>query len=522
MRALADELSLLAALARTGLLNPGAPGRVARQLNALRRWGHGLPGAVRAAAARSPEQPAIIDGGNPVTYRELVGRSERLAVALADTFGLGTGDLVALLGHNHVGLIEAATAIAMLGCDTVLFNTGLSEPQVASVVHELRPRLVCYDADFATAVSSLPDPVTRLDLSLVDSLIGGVTTGGGLRPPTRIGRTTLLTSGTTGTPRGVRRRTPSGAGPLAAVLSRLPLRVGERVCIAAPISHTWGFAAVQMTFGLRGTVVLRRRDEPAAILNDVVDHGCTGLVTLPTTLHRLLREPPRTTQLRIVAVSGSSLATNLATRFMDQYGEILYNLYGSTEVSWSSIATPNELRSAPGTVGRPPRGTRVRVLGDRHEQLPFGSTGRIFVGNELVSDGYTDGTTIESFGGLFNTGDLGHFDEDGLLYVDGRQDDLVISGGENVYPGPVERCIAALPGVLDVAVIGVPDPEYGARITAYVVCQEGADVDAAKIRWHVRSNLSRSALPRDVVFLDELPRNVTGKVVTRDLPKPPT
>jgi acyl-CoA synthetase (AMP-forming)/AMP-acid ligase II len=219
-----------------------------------------------------------------------------------------------------------------------------------------------------------------------------------------------------------------------------------------------------------------------------------------------------------VAVSGSALPGGLATRFMDRYGDVLYNLYGSTEASWASIATPADLRAAPGTAGRPPHGTRVAVLSSDGTPLPPNTPGRLFVGNEMLFEGYTNGSGKETHDGLLATGDIGHLDADGRVFVDGREDDMIVSGGENVFPSEVENLLADLPGVREVAVIGVPDDTYGQRLAAYLALNPESTLDADAIRDHVRRFRARFCVPRDVVFLDALPRNATGKVLKRELP----
>jgi acyl-CoA synthetase (AMP-forming)/AMP-acid ligase II len=203
---------------------------------------------------------------------------------------------------------------------------------------------------------------------------------------------------------------------------------------------------------------------------------------------------------------------------MDAYGDVLYNLYGSTEASWASIATPDELRGAPNTAGRPPHGTRVAIVSQAGQPLPTGQTGRILVSNEMLFEGYTNGTAGVRHGGLLATGDLGHLDADGLLYVDGREDDMIISGGENVFPSEVEDLLAGLPQVREVAVVGVPDVEFGQRLAAWIALRPDETLDAEAVREYVRRNLARFAVPRDVRFVAALPRNATGKVVPRDLP----
>jgi acyl-CoA synthetase (AMP-forming)/AMP-acid ligase II len=222
-----------------------------------------------------------------------------------------------------------------------------------------------------------------------------------------------------------------------------------------------------------------------------------------------------TSSLRVVASSGSALSGALVTEFMDTFGDILYNFYGSTEVSWGTVAGPSDLRASPTTAGTPPLGTKLAVLDAEGDPMPIGATGRIFVGNDMLFDGYTDGGNRDVKGSLMDTGDLGYFDADGRLCVSGRQDEMIISGGENVFPRPVEEALAFLPQVKEVAVVGVPDAEFGQRLAAYIVLREGSRLDADLVRAFIRHRLPKFAIPRDVSFLDELPRNPTGKILKR-------
>jgi len=512
---------LIATLARRGLLRPGSPIRIAAQLGALHRWGPGLAGELQQATARDPDRVALVDEDlGEISYRQLLDRTERLARSLRTVVGVRLGDRVGVLCRNHHGLVETLVAVATLGADPVLVNTGLSGPQLTTVAEEQQLRALVHDDEFADRVVELPDDVTRIDETRHRSLIDEAPDGE-VAPPERDGRTIVLTSGTTGTPKGARRPKPPGAGPLASIIDRIPVRTGERMMIAAPLFHTWGYAALQLAFALRATVVLRRRFDPAATLRALDELRCTALFAVPVMMQRMLEVPPpeHRPALRVVAVSGSALPGGLATRFMDVYGDVIYNLYGSTEVSWASIATPADLRQAPGTAGRPPYGTRLVILDDDGNPVPDGQVGRIFVGNEMVFEGYTSGAARESAAGLLCTGDLGHF-RDGLLFIDGRADDMIVSGGENVYPSEVESLLAELPQVREAAVIGVPDEEYGQRLAAYLALHPGGTLDPEAVREHVRRHRARFSVPRDVVFLPALPRNATGKVVTRDLPRP--
>lgn len=533
-----QPVAILITLARRGLLGPGRPDRVARQLDAFRRWGLTLYGELFSAAARSPTTIAVRDDDRSLTYAELADRVVRLATALRDRHGIGPGQPVGLLCRNSAAMLEALYAIGVTGADVVLLNTGMGAIQLDRVLAEQRVITVVHDDEFgpllptsgvvgisADGAADRPDPT-------VAGLIAGTVAGHRgtpVQPPATPGRTIVLTSGTTGSPKGARRPVPGGFGPLASMLSRVPLRAQDRVFVPAPLFHTWGYAGVQLTVALRGTAVLCRRFQPEQALQAIAAHRCTAVFVVPVMLERLLEVPasarPATPDLRVVASAGSALPGNLTTRFMDAFGDVLYNLYGSTEASWASIATPQELRTEPTCAGRPPAGTIVSIVDADGRPVPPGQVGRILVGNDMLFEGYTDRAGAEPVArprspqALVDTGDLGRMSAEGLLHVDGRADDMIISGGENIHPGAVEHVLAELPEVREVAVVGVPDAEYGQRLAAWVVLYPGAALDADGVRGHVRTALSRFSVPRDVHFVSCLPRNATGKVVPRDLPR---
>ncbi len=272
---------------------------------------------------------------------------------------------------------------------------------------------------------------------------------------------------------------------------------------------------------LSSTLLLQRRFDPEATLQAIAAHRPSALVAVPVMLQRILELPAKTrrkydtSSLRIVAVSGSALSGELAGRFMDEFGDILYNLYGSTEVAWATIATPKDLRAAPGTAGRAPRRTTVRIYDDLGREVPDGVSGRIFVGNDFQFEGYTGGGGKPSIDGLLDTGDVGHLDQEGRLFVEGREDEMIVSGGENVYPAEIEDLLSSHPRVADVAVVGVPDERFGQALKAFVV--KRGTLSEEEVKSHVRSNLARFKIPREVEFVKELPRNATGKVLRREL-----
>ena len=514
-------------LIRAGVIAPGRPDRVARQLKALSRWGATVAGAYIAAAARVPDDPALRDERISLTFGQVDERTDRLANALAG-LGVRAGDRIALMCRNHAGMVEAYVVAGKLGAHLVLLNTGLPAAAVADVIAAHRPAAVLADDEFGEAVSSAPGDFVRISTwaesengpPTVEELIEQAAPGRP-EPPERPGRIIVLTSGTTGVPKGARRPTPKGLTTAASILSGLPLRSGDRIVVAAPLFHSWGLAAMQLAMALRSPLSLIRGFDAELILRTVAEHRGDALFAVPIILQRILDLPEHVrdrynlSSLRIVASSGSAMSPTLVTAFMDTFGDILYNLYGSTEVSTATIAGPADLRAAPATAGRCPPGTRVALFDDDAQLVPPGGEGQIFVENDFLFDGYTDAPDPVKARGLMSTGDVGYVDAGGRLFVTGRADEMIVSGGENVFPRPVEDALMTLPGVYDVAVVGVPDPEYGQRLAAYVVPRPGAQLVPDDVRKHIHERLARFAVPRDVYFVPDLPRNTTGKILKR-------
>ncbi|QKG20846.1 AMP-binding protein [Actinomadura verrucosospora] len=553
---------LAALLLRTGLLLSGGPRRVGRQLGALRRWGTTLAGVLAAAAAHSPSRPALIDDEGVLTFGELDDRTTRLAIGLPLH---GPRPRVGVLCRNHRGMVETLVACSKRGAEVVLLNTGFGTGQLRAVLGELRPALIVADAEFAPLLAGVPIALRRTVLwadrrprpsagpgaplaapvpaplatapprpgsaadapaaetgPSIDEVISAVPapeTAPG--PPQIQSRTIMLSSGTTGRPKGARRPPRPGLWPLASMTSRIPLRTRQTMIIEAPLFHTWGYAALQMAWALRAPIVLHRRFDPERTLRAIASHRDAVVFAVPVMLQRILELAPRTRELydtsslRIAALSGAALPGDLATRFMDAFGDRLYNVYGSTEASWVSIATPRDLRTDPRTAGRPPRNTSLIIVGADGRRVGRSTIGEIFAANELLFEGYTGGEPMQVRDGLLATGDLGHIDHRGLLFVDGRADGMVVSGGENVVPRDVEDAILRLPEVHEAAVIGVPDDDWGQRLAAFIVLRPGARLTAEAVRAHVHEQVARYAAPRDVHFIPELPRNATGKVVHR-------
>ncbi len=521
----AVEAASAVALLRAGAFGLEPPQRLLRVLLDFQR--HGPAGAALSfACQRYPGRAAILDERGSLTFAELDERSTRLAAALRER-GFTDGDSIGILCRNHRGMFDALFAAAKLGARTVLLNTDFAGPQLADVCQRERIDLLVHDEEFA-----LGGYAPRLGAVLgwaeagrtdsIESLLAGAGPVSRLDRPARGQRIVLLTSGTTGTPKGAAREFGTSLAIPGGYLSRIALRSQRTVLVAVPVFHAWGLLSAVIALGIGDTLVLRRRPDAAEVAECLQLHDCDALITVPIVLSRLLAEldghPRDLPALRLVAVSGSALSPELVERCRRQLGEVLHNLYGSTEVAYASIATPADLAAAPGSVGRPPHGITVRILGEDDQPLPAGRTGRIFVGSSLQFGGYTGGGSKQRVGGLMATGDLGHLDSDGRLWIDGRDDEMIVSGGENVFPGEVEQLLADHPDVAEAAVVGVPDPDFGQRLRAFVVPAGGARLDAEQLRDYVKQHLARYKVPRDVEFLDALPRNPAGKVVKRELP----
>src|SRR5215218_143248 len=528
---IAGKLQTVATLARAGVIRPQRPDRLVGAAVALVRWGATPAAGYRAAASRYPDDLGLIDESGTLTFREIHERSNALAHALRRE-GVMPGDAVAIMCRNHRGWVEAYVAANKLGANALFLNTAFSGPQLADVADREDPVAVVFDEEFADVLETASagrrrfvawhEPGgDRVDPTL-DELIGGGDTSD-LSPPPEQGKAVILTSGTTGTPKGASRRQPQSLDPVAALLERIPLRARGRAMIAAPLFHAWGFAHFTLAMGLASTVVLKRKFDPEATLSLTARHECSSLIVVPVMLQRILELDDEVlrrydlSKLRAVPVSGSALPGAISERWMDLFGDNLYNLYGSTEVAWATIATPEDLRAAPGTAGKPPRGTVVRLYDDDGNLVAPGETGRIFVGNELAFEGYTGGGNKAVIEGLLSSGDVGHFDDGGRLFIDGRDDDMIVSGGENVFPGEVEDLLAGHEAIAEAAVFGVDDEEFGQRLKAVVVVREGRSLEADELKRYVKSNLAGYKVPRDVEFVDELPRTSTGKVLKREL-----
>jgi acyl-CoA synthetase (AMP-forming)/AMP-acid ligase II len=526
---ISDSIFEAKVLREAGILEPMRPDKALKIGGTFLRWGASPATGVTTAAIHHPHELAIVDERGALSWERLHRRTNALANSLAE-MGIGHGDGVGIMCRNHRGFIEATLASAKLGASALYLNTMFAGPQLAEVTKREGPKALVYDEEFTDLLSGVDPSVQRIvgwcDGEVSGSTLESLIEGGDEsdhKPPPDKPRFVILTSGTTGTPKGAQRSSPDGLLALASLIDRIPFRSRMTMMIAAPLFHSWGFFHFVMSLPTASTMVLRRKFDPEETLKAAEQSRADVLAAVPVMIQRILTLPGETLDkyslptLKITSLSGSALPGELAIEWMDRFGDNVYNLYGSTEVAYATVATPEDLRAAPGTAGKPPRGTKIRLYDENGKEVPQGEVGRIFVGNEMAFEGYTGGGGKEIIDGLYSSGDVGHIDEAGRLFIDGRDDEMIVSGGENVFPREVEDLLADHEAVEEVAVIGVEDVEFGQRLKAFVVVRTGLEVSQRDLTAHVKAHLASYKAPREVEFLDELPRNATGKVLKRDL-----
>ena len=529
---LGQALGLIETMRRARVIAPMRPDRYLKMAAAMRREGMGMTVGFAGAAQRCPDRPGLIDELGTLTWRQLDERSNALAAALQKS-PAGQPKVVGIMCRNHRGFVEAVVAANRIGSDVLLLNTSFAGPALADVVNREGVDTVIYDEEFTAtvnrALADRPD-ATRIvawtdgqhDLT-VEKLIAD---HAGQQPERsgRKGRMILLTSGTTGTPKGANQSGGNaGIGTLKAILDRTPWRAEETIVIVAPMFHAWGFSQLIFAASMACTVVTRRKFDPEATLDLIDRHQATGLAVVPVMFDRIMDLPAEVRNrysgksLRFAAASGSRMRPDVVIAFMDQFGDVIYNNYNATEAGMIATATPQDLRAAPDTAGRPAGGTEIRILDPEFNELSTGEVGSIYVRNDTQFDGYTSGTTKDFHAGFMSSGDVGYLDENGRLFVVGRDDEMIVSGGENVYPIEVEKTLATHPEVAETAVIGVDDEQYGQRLAAFVVLEPGGSATPDALKQHVRENLANYKVPREITVLDELPRGSTGKIRRAEL-----
>jgi len=531
----AAELHYVRKIIEAGGFRLEPPQNYAAMVTEIAKWGEfGMLPSMNAR--RTPHRAACIDEDGEFSYQELDEAAHAVANGLLD-MGVRGGDGVALLARNHRWFLIANFGAARVGARIILLNSEFSGPQIKEVSEREGAKVIIYDDEYTEAVSKAEPKLGKLRAlgtnpdadepsGSTDETLEELIARSSKEPAPKAGKHAsiiILTSGTTGTPKGANRSTPPTLAPVGGILSHVPFKAGEVTSLPSPMFHALGYLHGTIAMFLGSTLLLRRKFKPPLVLEDIEKHKATAMVVVPVMLSRILDavekmdQKPDLSSLKVVFVSGSQLGAELASRALKDLGPVIYNMYGSTEIAFATIAGPKDLERNAATVGPVVKGVKVKIFDDNGKELPQGEVGRIFVGNAFPFEGYTGGGHKQIIDGLLSSGDVGYFDEYGLLYVSGRDDEMIVSGGENVFPAEVEDLISGHPEVIEATAIGVEDKEWGHRLRAFVVRKQDASLDEDTVKHYVRDHLARYKVPREVVFLDELPRNPTGKILKREL-----
>jgi acyl-CoA synthetase (AMP-forming)/AMP-acid ligase II len=476
------------------------------------------------------DKPAIHDRNGTISYGLLDDNSDRAARALGAA-GVGNRDRVALLLRNGREMVEVILGAQKLGVTACPLNTWAKKKELEVTFEGVAPKLIFYDTRHAEQVRdtapegatliAIGEPSESLDGSFLYEEWVAEHPPKPLFPVTRgsAPKVVIHTSGTTGRPKGAQRdSSATGISALVDVLNVVPYRRDDVVLCPAPMFHSFGLATFVFAFALGATLVLPDRFDPEDTLALIDERDATAASFVPVMIRRIVSLPDEVrsrydvSSLRIVLASGSAMSEDLRRAAMDVFGDTLYDLYGSTEVGWVTIARPSDIRERPRSVGKPVPGIEVAIFKDG-KKMPPGEIGELYIKSDIAFEGYTSGESKDMIDGYMSIGDLGRVDEDGYLYIEGRADDMVVVGGENVYPVEIEGVLEDIDGVDEAAVAGVPDDEYGQVLAAFVV----GNVSEEDVRKACEAELASFKVPRRIQILDALPRTSTGKVLKNEL-----
>ena len=533
-----DRIATAAKVAQTtglmwGLTVPGA-----RALASTLRTGARNPSQVyRIHAANTPGKPALKWRDETISFGELDRRIDAIAQALVRR-GFGRGTSVLLMMKNRPEFIEAATGVSRMGGAAVAVSWRSTANELVYLASHCGARAIVVEADLWPAVEEAKKQLPNVETIFTvgghapgavrfEELLDGTARFDEPEGAAEEAAVVIYTSGTTGKPKGAVRKFPKEALPaVMRIIAETPMRVDDIHLVVCPLYHSTAFAFVTFAHLLGATAVILDEFKPEPFLQAIEHYGVTQTALVPTMLHRVLAlgdetlDKYTTRSLRAIFSLGAPLPGPLAIETMDHFGDILYNLYGATEIGLVTIAKPVDLRAAPGTIGQVIPGNEIRLLDDAGSEVRPGSVGELYVRNKMLVAGYhkdAEATRSSMKDGFFSVGDLARCDRDGRYFIEGRKRDMVISGGVNVYPAEVEGVLEQHPALAEVAVIGVEDAEWGERVRAFVVRRPGQHVDEGELKSWTRERLAGPKVPRDFVFLDMLPRNPTGKVLKREL-----
>ena len=512
-------LRFLRATHRAGMISLGnSPKAALGVIPNLLRFRFTTARAIEQGYLAAPERTALIDDAGLLTYRDLRTQARNVArwiLTVTDQPRIG------VIARNGRGIILPLGAKGYTGGSIFLLNVGSSTEQLRGCIEENDINILFTDDEFLPRITKVTGMVVVDGAKLASISMGGGDAALPLFP--KHGDIVLMSSGTSGIPKGILRAEPALPFVVTGYLEAIPFRAGDTVQTTASMFHTWGWSALNITLGVGGTIVTQRVFDPDKVFRQLEHFRCDGLISSPIFLKHMLDLEGEydTSRLRFIGTAGNALTPLLAERLIDRFGPIVANIYGSTELALAAAADATTVANDPTCVGRVPPGTTLRIYDDAGREVPTGTVGRIFLNNETALRGYTNpDTPMVTIDGLIEMGDLGYFDNQGLLHVVSRSDDMIIVGGENVHPQSVAAVLERMPGIDDLYVGSVDDPDTFKRVAVWGVRADDPDgqaLTAASVQAWVRDHLAEHSIPRDVHFVDALPRNATGKVVPREL-----
>jgi fatty-acyl-CoA synthase len=520
----------------TGMMWELRPSGIAQLLRMINR-DYQNPSAVFTIHAKNqPDRVALRFRGRGLTYAELDDRIDRLASGLISR-GLQRKQAVLVMMKNRPEFIELGAAAGRVGAAAVSVSWRSTPAELAYLAGNSGARFIFFDHELAQAIEQAREKIDLPKDRFV--AIGGDVPGCSryedflsARKQTIEGddegaAVVTYTSGTTGKPKGAVRRFPREMfSQILEFIAVTPIKCDDVHLVVCPMYHMTAWAFLTMTFAVGGTVVLADEFKPESFLEMVEKERVTTTAMVPTMLNRLVSTSEasiharRTRSLRAIFCGGAQLQGQLAIQAMDLLGDVVFNFYGATELGIVTLASPADLRAAPGTIGPIVPGNEVLLLDDQKNPVKDGDVGELFVKNAMLVAGYhgnEDAMRESMHSGYFSVGDLARRDGDGRFFIEGRKRDMVITGGVNVYPAEVENAIEEHPQVLEAAVVGVPDPEWGERVKAFVVAKSGERIDGEQLKQFLRERIAGPKIPREYAFIDALPRNPTGKVLKNEL-----
>jgi fatty-acyl-CoA synthase len=553
-------------LRATKVVHPVRPASFAQFVRDARQTKPGPHLAVMFHAAAHPDKEAIVEYGTSgvrrFTWGELDATINRLANALVAR-GVRGGSRVALMLPNSSEYLIAQQALARLGASAVQIGYRLKAGEVAFILDNSEPVVtIVYSEYVATMLDARKQsgkggalivcgddaPAGEAEVSARSGSAGPRSAPEGRAEvsadwdrviaaaspdmPARQqggdgGGVIVYTSGTTGKPKGASRAwRRTGFESVADMIYQVGMRADDRHLCVCPLYHSAAPAFVAIMLSLGATIVLQNHFDPEGALDIIQKERVTCSLMVPTMLIRMSNLPAETLarydtrSLRWVMSAAAPLTTEAARRFMDQFGPVLWNFYGATETGLVTLAGPHDHVSRPGTIGKKLRATDIRLLDDSGAIVPTGEVGELYARTPTLISGYhgnDDATRSAQRDGFFSVGDVGRVDADGYYYLESRKHDMVISGGVNIYPLEIEEHLSTHPAILEAAVVGVPDPEWGETLRAFIVLRDGQQLTESDVVTFCRDALADYKRPRKVTFVTELPRNPTGKILKREL-----